>query len=68
MRAKIKPVNDDIYSALLLLAARGPYSLAIDCQTFFVLLLLQFLSDYHETWHASSMCQYAKNFGTAFRN
>ena len=32
------------------------------CKTFFTsLLLLQFFSDSHETWHTRSMCQYAKS-------
>ena len=30
------------------------------------LLLLQFLSASHETWHTFSMCQYAKNCGRNF--
>jgi len=33
-----------------------------------LLLLLQFLADSHQTWHTWSMCQYAKNCATDFRN
>jgi len=38
-------------------------------QTFFKSLpVLQFLSNSHETWHTCSMCRYAHNYGTNFRN
>ena len=30
-------------------------------QTVFKLLLLQFFSNSHDTWHTRSMCQYAKS-------
>jgi len=54
--------------------ASGAYSRCDQClsgchQAFFILLLLlQFLSDSHETRHACSTCQCAQNCGTGFWN
>ena len=37
-------------------------------QTFFISLLLQFLSISYESWHVCSMCPYGKKTGTDFQN